>query len=68
LQKAASELDERGWNKEGKMYPFTLIRARRMMASILEEVMELALGCTVCTTLDELRCVVEIQFRFVSDE
>ncbi|KAK1255468.1 hypothetical protein MKX08_009463 [Trichoderma sp. CBMAI-0020] len=55
LQKAAQELDERGWNKEGKMYPFTLIRARRMMASILEEVMELALGCTVCTTLDELR-------------
>lgn len=57
LQKAAQKLDERGWNKEGKMYPFTLIRARRMMASILEEVMELALGCTVCTTLDELRYV-----------
>ncbi|KAH8122599.1 hypothetical protein LI328DRAFT_136204 [Trichoderma asperelloides] len=55
LQKAVQELDERGWNKSGKMYPFTLIRARRIMASILEEVMELALGCTVCTTLDELR-------------
>lgn len=64
LQKAVQELDERGWNTRGEIYPATLIRARRIMASILEEVMELALGCTVCTTLDELRYAMERSFGF----
>ncbi|KAL7796084.1 hypothetical protein V8C37DRAFT_373083 [Trichoderma ceciliae] len=55
LNKAVQELDERGWNTRGKIYPVTLIRARRMFAAILEEVIEVALGCRVCITLDELR-------------
>jgi hypothetical protein len=57
LQKAVQELDERGWNKRGELYPVTLIRARRMLATILDEIMEVALGCRVCITLDELRYV-----------
>ncbi|KAL7810266.1 hypothetical protein V8C44DRAFT_332764 [Trichoderma aethiopicum] len=55
LRKAVSELDDRGWNTKGQIYPATLIRARRMLASTLEEVMEIALSCVVCITLDELR-------------
>ncbi|RFU78617.1 hypothetical protein TARUN_3587 [Trichoderma arundinaceum] len=55
LKKAAEDLDERGWNRQGVINPVTLIRARRMLAAILEEVMDVALGCRVCITLDELR-------------
>ncbi|KAL7949350.1 hypothetical protein V8C42DRAFT_310649 [Trichoderma barbatum] len=55
LQKAVQDLDDRGWNTKGQIYPVTLIRARRMLAAMLEEVMEVALGCRVCITLDELR-------------
>lgn len=55
LKKAVEELDEYGWNTRGQIYPVTLIRARRMFADILDEVMEVALGCRVCITLDELR-------------
>lgn len=57
LQKAVRELDDRGWNTKGEIYPVTLIRARRMLAAALEEVMEIALGCQVCVTLDQLRYV-----------
>ncbi|KAL7933181.1 hypothetical protein V8C35DRAFT_305115 [Trichoderma chlorosporum] len=55
LQRAVKRLDDRGWNTQGRIYPVTLIRARRMLAALLEEVMEIALGCRVCITLDELR-------------
>lgn len=55
LRKAVSELDDRGWNTKGQIHPATLVRARRMLAGNLEEVMEIALSCTVCITLNELR-------------
>jgi hypothetical protein len=57
LRKAVSELDDRGWNTKGQIHPATLVRARRMLAGNLEEVMEIALSCTVCITLNELRYV-----------
>ena len=55
LRKVVSELDDQGWNTKGHIYPATLIRARRLLAGTLEEVMEIALSCAVCVTLDELR-------------
>lgn len=66
LQKAVQELDDRGWNTKGEIYPVTLIRARRMLAAALEEVMEIALGCQVCVTLDELRYVPTRNLYFSS--
>ncbi|KAH6604513.1 hypothetical protein Trco_006220 [Trichoderma cornu-damae] len=61
LQKAVQELDERGWNTRGAIYPATLIRARRMFAAILEEVMEVASGYRVSLTLDEIRNIQDRQ-------
>ncbi|KAL5092837.1 hypothetical protein Trisim1_000572 [Trichoderma cf. simile WF8] len=66
LQKAVQELDDRGWNTKGEIYPVTLIRARRMLAAALEEVMEIALGCQVCVTLDELRNMQGRQLELVA--
>lgn len=43
VTKAAQALDDRGWNQEGKFYPTTIVRARRLRAAITDEIMEFAL-------------------------
>ncbi|EHK25749.1 uncharacterized protein TRIVIDRAFT_114907, partial [Trichoderma virens Gv29-8] len=66
LQKAVQGLDARGWNTKGRIYPITLIRARRMLAGLFEEVIEIALGCRVCITLDELRNIQDREMELLA--
>ncbi|TGO55360.1 hypothetical protein BCON_0093g00330 [Botryotinia convoluta] len=44
LQKAASKLDENGWNKEGNIYSSSRIRASMMYGEIIDEILEISLG------------------------
>ncbi|KAI0008837.1 hypothetical protein F4779DRAFT_641320 [Xylariaceae sp. FL0662B] len=44
LRDKADRLDARGWNQEGDLYCTTVIRAWGMLASIREEVFQIALG------------------------
>ncbi|KAM0571309.1 hypothetical protein ACHAP9_003410 [Verticillium nonalfalfae] len=44
MMKGVSALDANGWNTEGALYPTTIIRARVKMASIRDEIMEIAMG------------------------
>lgn len=55
LMSAVNSLDERGWNTKGELYPATLVRARYMIAIILDELVEIALDHTMTVTLDQLQ-------------
>ncbi|RYP55434.1 hypothetical protein DL769_010176 [Monosporascus sp. CRB-8-3] len=44
LAKAVDYVDEKGWNTRGQLYSSTYIRARALIASIREEIFEVALG------------------------
>lgn len=44
LRRAVENLDEDGWNTEGKLYPNTTTRAHSKLASVLNEILELYLG------------------------
>lgn len=44
LTAAASQLDENGWNTSGHISTITWLRARCMMISIREEILEISLG------------------------
>lgn len=44
LRKAIENVDENGWNKEGKLYPNTTTRAHSKLAIVLNEILELSLG------------------------
>lgn len=54
LRKAVERLDERGWNTDGVIYPSTRIRARAILASIREEILEIALSNNPVATIDTL--------------
>ncbi|RYP53083.1 hypothetical protein DL768_001860 [Monosporascus sp. mg162] len=44
LAKTVDYVDDKGWNTRGQVYPSTFIRARALIASIREEIFEVALG------------------------
>ncbi|RYP10008.1 hypothetical protein DL764_000937 [Monosporascus ibericus] len=44
LAKTVDYVDDKGWNTRGEVYPSTFIRARALIASIREEIFEVALG------------------------
>lgn len=44
LMKAIENIDENGWNKDGKLYPNTTTRAHSKLAIVLNEILELSLG------------------------
>ena len=44
LQNAVAQLDANGWNTEEGIYPSTLCRAHGMLAIVLNEILEYALG------------------------
>ncbi|RYO96268.1 hypothetical protein DL766_002326 [Monosporascus sp. MC13-8B] len=44
LAKTVDYVDENGWNTRGQLYSSTFIRARALIASIREEIFEVALG------------------------
>jgi hypothetical protein len=54
IAKAVEALDENGWNRDGKCYATTIVRARRMLAIVKDEVMEVSLGDPTCTSTEAL--------------
>ncbi|KKY33273.1 putative fungal specific transcription [Diaporthe ampelina] len=54
IANAVEALDEDGWNREGKCYSTTIVRARSKLARVMDEVMEVALGSSAYTSIDAL--------------
>lgn len=54
IASAVEALDEKGWNQDGKLYSATMVRARRMLASVKDEVMEVSLGNPKYTSTEAL--------------
>lgn len=54
IAKAVEELNEDGWNRKGERYASTIVRARRKLARVKDEVMEVALGNPAYTSIDAL--------------
>lgn len=54
LARAVAALDERGWNTEGRFLSTTIVRARRLLAVVKDEIMELALGNPIYASTDAL--------------
>ncbi|KAF7542399.1 hypothetical protein G7Z17_g11607 [Cylindrodendrum hubeiense] len=67
LMDAVNVLDERGWNTKGEVYPATLIRARYMITTILDELVEIALDNTTGVTLEHLQNLKTRQLNTVSE-
>ncbi|KUL92388.1 hypothetical protein ZTR_02229 [Talaromyces verruculosus] len=44
LQRFLQSLDDDGWNRNGKLYPATLMRMRCILSNLREQVLELSLG------------------------
>lgn len=58
LVREIEQLDARGWSQEGKVYySTTVVRARRMLAVVKDEMMELALGHPIYASLEALMSV-----------
>lgn len=55
LTREVEQLDARGWGHEGKTYySTTIVRARRMLAVVKDEIMELALGHPIYASVEAL--------------
>ncbi|KAK2598672.1 hypothetical protein N8I77_012067 [Diaporthe amygdali] len=62
IAKAVDELDENGWNREGKYYSTTIVRARTKLGRIKDEIMEVALGNPIYTSMDALLALKEHEY------
>lgn len=54
IAREVERLDERGWNHDGKFYSTTIVRARRSLMVVKDEVMELALGYPISASMESL--------------
>lgn len=54
LDQAVQALDEQGWNVGGHLLHTTMVRARRLLMYVTDEVMEIALGNVIHTSIDVL--------------
>lgn len=66
IAKAVEALDENGWNRDGKCYATTIVRARRMLAIVKDEVMEVSLGDPTCTSTEALLALRERELEAFS--
>lgn len=54
FNQAVQELGEQGWNADGHLLHTTMVRARRLLMYVTDEVMEIALGNVMHTSIDVL--------------
>lgn len=54
LARATQALDDQGWNENGDLFGTTLMRARRLLMYVTDEVMEIALGNATYKSMDVL--------------
>lgn len=54
LAKEVQALDENGWNKKNDCHSATVVRARRLLMTVKDKIMEMALGSTTSASTDTL--------------
>lgn len=54
ITRAVEDLDENGWNKKEVFQPSVIVRARRMLMTIKDEIIELALGNPIYSSTEAL--------------
>ncbi|KAJ3497072.1 hypothetical protein NLG97_g2177 [Lecanicillium saksenae] len=67
LERAINNLDERGWNTDGGLYPATVARARCMMAMIRDELIEATLNNRRNPSLEYLMDLKDREYTLVSE-
>ena len=58
LRKAVENLDDDGWNTEGKLYPNTTTRAHTKLTIVLNEILELYLDDVGDDTNERIKLVL----------
>lgn len=61
-QRALETVDERGWNKTGKIFPSTFLRARAILAYIRAEIIEASLATNNTVSIEQIELVIPYSF------
>ncbi|KAF4957968.1 hypothetical protein FGADI_2797 [Fusarium gaditjirri] len=67
LERAVSELDSRGWNLRGGVYPSSICRAGYLMAVILNEIIDIGLGSGSNATVETIRNLKQRQLNVIDE-
>ncbi|KAF4459754.1 hypothetical protein FALBO_13479 [Fusarium albosuccineum] len=67
LEEVTNRLDDRGWDTRGEIYSVTLVRARTLVANILDELIEIALGKEANISVDYLQSIKARQIQTFSE-
>ncbi|KAF5608581.1 uncharacterized protein FSUBG_4509 [Fusarium subglutinans] len=67
LERAVSELDSRGWNLRGGVYPSSICRAGYFMAQILNEIIDISLGSGSNATVETIRNLKQRQLNVFAE-
>ncbi|KAJ3535839.1 hypothetical protein NM208_g6969 [Fusarium decemcellulare] len=67
LEEVTNRLDDRGWDTRGEIYSVTLVRARTLVANILDELIEIALGKDANISVDYLQSIKARQIQTFSE-
>ncbi|KAF5989657.1 hypothetical protein FBULB1_660 [Fusarium bulbicola] len=67
LERAVSELDSRGWNLGGGVYPSSICRAGYFMAQILNEIIDISLGSGSNATVETIRNLKQRQLNVFAE-
>ncbi|KAF4339484.1 serine threonine kinase [Fusarium beomiforme] len=67
IERAVSELDHRGWNVHGGVYPSSICRAGYLMAVILNEIIDISLGSGSNATVETIRYLKQRQLDAVAE-
>lgn len=54
LASEVQALDENGWNRKGDCHSATIVRARRLLMTVKDKIMEMALGSPMSASTDTL--------------
>lgn len=54
LAKEVQALDENGWNQKNDCHSATIVRARRLLMTVKDKIMEMALGSPISASTDTL--------------
>ncbi|KAF5721893.1 hypothetical protein FMUND_3377 [Fusarium mundagurra] len=67
LERAVLELDGRGWNLKGGVYPSSICRAGYLMAQILNDIIDISLGSGSNATIETIRNLKQRQLNVIAE-
>ncbi|KLP09329.1 Uncharacterized protein Y057_10435 [Fusarium fujikuroi] len=67
LERVVSELDSRGWNLRGGVYPSSICRAGYLMAQILNEIIDISLASGANATVETIRNLKQRQLNIFAE-